>query len=54
MKKLWYFLREIIWTNVIALVMVLCAFASVLFYDYELATIFALGAIPFALLSSRS
>ena len=54
MRRLWYWLREIVWTAVISLVLVLGSLASVLFYDYELATILALGAIPFALLSNRS
>jgi hypothetical protein len=54
MKKLWYWAREIVWTNVLALVFVLGALASVIFYDYELATILALGAIPLVLLSNRS
>jgi hypothetical protein len=54
MRRLWYWLREVVWTAVISLVFVLGALVSVVLYDYELATILALGAIPFALLSSRS
>jgi len=53
-KKLWYWMRDVVWTNVLALLFVLGALASVILYDYELATVLALGAIPLALLSNRS
>lgn len=54
MRRLWYWLREVVWTAVLAVAFVVCAVAlQVLGFDKE-ALIAVLASIPFALLSIRS
>lgn len=52
-KRIWFWLREVVWTAVVAVAFVLCAIAlELLGFDGE-ALIAVLAAIPFALLAMR-
>lgn len=53
MRKIWYWMREIVWTAVLSAVLVVCAVVLEVLGFHELALILVIGAVPFALLSMR-
>lgn len=54
MRRIWYWLREVVWTAVVAVALVACAVVlAVLGYD-AIALAVGFGAVTFGLLSMRS
>lgn len=54
MRKLRYWIREIVWTAVLSALLVCGAIALELLGYHELALVVVIGAVPFALLSMRT
>lgn len=54
MRRIWYWLRDVVWTAVLSVALVVCAVTLTLLGYESLGLVSALGAIPFALLAIRS
>ena len=54
MRRIWYWVREVVWTAVVSVALVVCAVALELLGFDGLALLAVIGAIPFALLAMRS
>lgn len=53
-RRIWFWLREVVWTAVVSVALVVCAVALEVLGFESWATLAVLAAIPFALLSMRS
>lgn len=54
MNKIWYFLREVVWSAVLSIVLLLTALAVALFTNSpDLALVLVIGSLTLATLSKR-
>jgi ABC-type transport system involved in cytochrome c biogenesis permease component len=53
-RRIWFWLREVVWTAVVAVTLVICAVALSVLGSSDIALAVGLGAVTFGLLSIRS
>jgi hypothetical protein len=54
MRRVWYYLRELIWLSILSVVFILASLVSLLTGSLDTAGILATIAVAFAILSIRS